>query len=171
MLLDIFNVIHHFNQAESPHFAEQSIFCLSSSIKKAPTENTSSAGWIITSQIPISLSPITKYSNNLHKYFPYITQIFSMLLGLHKYSIHKPINCLGPSHRYYPLYPTKNTHNVIAKIGPQNYTISIKSPKSFYLWAKPKRAQQYHLLSPLLHGTYKARYDLAPLKPVAIRHL
>ena len=29
-----------------------------------------------------------------------------MLLGLHKYSVHKPINCHGPSHRYYPLYPT-----------------------------------------------------------------
>ena len=93
-----------------------------------------------------------------------------MLFGLHKYSIHKPINCLGPSHRYYPLYPTKNTHNVIAKIGPQNYTISIKSPKSFYLWAKPKRAQQYHLLSPVRSDISKAQYDLASLKSSTIRH-
>ena len=103
---------------------------------------------------------------NPHKYSHiYLTQIFSMLLGLHKYSVHKPINCLGPSHKYYPLYPTyyptrifhKNTHHVTTKIGPQNYAIPTKKiPSSFTLWAKPKKkAQQYHLLSPLLHGTLK----------------
>ena len=33
-------------------------------------------------------SPNTKYSNNPHKYFPHITQIFSMSLGSHKYSLY-----------------------------------------------------------------------------------
>ena len=47
----------------------------------------------------------------------------------------------------------KNTHHTTTIIGPQNYIISTKIPSSFTLWAKPKNAQQYHLLSPLLHGT------------------
>ena len=77
---------------------------------------------------------------------------------------------LGSSHKYYPLYLTKNTHHVTTKIGPQNYTISIKSPSSFTLWAKLKIPTK-PLPSLLLHGTFKARYDAASLKPVATRHL
>ena len=116
---------------------------------------------------------------NPHKYSHiYITQIFSMLLSLHKYSIPKPINCLGPSHKYYPLYPTyyptrifhKYTHHVTTKIGPQNYAIPTKKSQAHSPCGQsPKKAQQYHLLSPLLHGTSKARCYMAPLKPVATR--
>ena len=65
---------------------------------------------------------------------------------------------------------TNNTYHITTKIGPQNYTISTKSPKSVYLWAKPKRAQQYRLLSPIWSGTSKAQYDPVPLKPNTIRH-
>ena len=36
----------------------------------------------------------------------------------------------------------KNTHHIATKIGPQNYTISIRKPKSIYLVVKSKKAQQ-----------------------------
>ena len=111
---------------------------------------------------------------NPHKYSHiYITQIFSTLLGLHKY---KPINCLEPSHKYYPLYSTyyptrifhKNTHHVTSKIGPQNYAIPTKNPELIYLVGKAqKKAQQYHLLSPLRHGISKSSLLHSTLKPVA----
>ena len=80
------------------------------------------------------------------------------------------MNYLGSSHKYYSLYPTKNTHHVTTKIGPQNYTISIKNPSSFTLWARLKSPTK-PLQSPLLHGTSKARYDPAPLKLATMWHL
>ena len=57
------------------------------------------------------ISPLTKIPIQAHKLFwahinipyIYITQILSMMLGIQKYSKHKPINCLGLSHKYYPL--------------------------------------------------------------------
>ena len=97
--------------------------------------------------------PLTKYPHEPTYYFKnpherfliYITQVFSMLLGLHKYSIHKPINCLGPSHKYYPLKPTYYPAWALTKyspycyhIEPPNYTISIISPKALTLWENPK---------------------------------
>ena len=68
-------------------------------------------------------------------------------MGLHKYSVHKLINCHGPSHKYYPLYLTyyptrifhKNTHHVTTKIGPQNYAILTKYPKLIYLVGKAQK--------------------------------
>ena len=80
------------------------------------------------------------------------------------------MNYLAYSHKYYPLYPTKNTHHVTTKIGLENYIISIKSPSSFTLWTKLKSLTK-PLQSPFLHRTSKVPYDSAPLKPVATRHL
>ena len=67
--------------------------------------------------------------------FPiYIAQIFSMLLGLHKYFIHKAHKLPWADSQILPIITHilsklgfhKNTHH----IGPQNYTIFIKSPKA-----------------------------------------
>ena len=94
-----------------------------------------------------------------------------MLLGLDKYSIHKPINCLGASHKYYPLYLTKNAHHVTTKIGPQNYTISIKIPKALTLWENPKSPTKPSLKPVATRHLYKARCYTAPPKPAMMRHL
>ena len=56
-------------------------------------------------------------------------------------------------------FPTKNTHHVTTKIGPQNYTISIKSPNPFDLWAKPKSPTK---------PSYKVCYNAASLKPTTV---
>ena len=82
-------------------------------------------------------------------------------------------------------------------IEPQNYIISIKSPKTLILWENPKsptktsikpvatqhpKSRCYTILlqSPLLHSTlkpvatrhlYKARCYTIPLKPTTMRHL
>ena len=48
----------------------------------------------------------------------------------------------------------KNTHHTTTTIGPQNYIISTKSPKSFYLWAKPKESP----------NSLKSYYDMANSK-------
>ena len=69
------------------------------------------------------------------------------------------MNYLGPSHKYYPLYPTyylmrifyKNTHHTT--IGPQNYAIPTKNPKLIYLVGKAQKG-------PIIPFT----------KPVATRH-
>ena len=74
-----------------------------------------------------------------------------MLLGLRKCSPYKPINCHGPSHKYYPLQPicyptwvlTKNTHYITTKIGLQNYIIPTQSPTLFGLWEKPKESPKF----------------------------
>ena len=117
---------------------------------------------------------------NPHKYSHiYITQIFSMLLGLHKYSIHKPINCFGPSHKYYPLYPTyyptrifhKNTHHATTKIGPQNYAIPTKNPKLIYLVGKAQNGPTISFTKPIATQHLKARCYTTPLKSVVTQHL
>ena len=48
----------------------------------------------------------------------------------------------------------KNTHHTTTTIKPQNYIISTKSPKSFYLWAKPKESL----------NSLKSYYDMANSK-------
>ena len=113
-----------------------------------------------------------------------------MLLGPHKYSIYKPINYLGPSHKYYPSYPTYYPTWVFTKI----LTILLpywatklhhlyKKPKNTYLVGKSKKPNKtlyktccYTTLlqSLLLHDTftkpivarhsYKARCCTAPLQ-------
>ena len=85
-----------------------------------------------------------------------------MLLGLRKCSSHKPINCHGFSHKYYPLQPTcyptqvltKNTHHITIKIGPQNYIFPIQNPTLSGLWAKPKESPKFQ----------KSHYDMANSK-------
>ena len=102
-----------------------------------------------------------------------------MLLGLHKYSIHKPINCLGPSHKYYPLYPTyyltrifnKNTHHATTKIRPQNYAIPTKKPKLIYLVGKAQKGPTISFTKPIATHHLKARGYTTPLKPVVTQHL
>ena len=68
-----------------------------------------------------------------------------MLFGLHKYSIHKPINCLGPltnithySPHIIQLGFSQKYSPYCYHIEPQNYIISIKSPKALTLWENPK---------------------------------
>ena len=66
-----------------------------------------------------------------------------MILGSHKYFLYKALEItLGPltdiTHIIQLRFSTNNTYHITTKIGPQNYTISTKSPKSFYLWPKPK---------------------------------
>ena len=70
------------------------------------------------------IDPLTKYPHEpIHYLKPtqifliYITHIFSILLGLYKYSIPMPINCHGPFHKYYLLYPTYHPNS------PQNMLI------------------------------------------------
>ena len=78
-----------------------------------------------------------------------------------------PINYLRPSHKYYPHIiqlglSTKNTHHITTKIGPQNYTISTKSPKSFTLWEKSKKPNKTLL---------RACCKTTPLKPIVTQHI
>ena len=69
-----------------------------------------------------------------------------MLLDSHKYSLYKPHKLPWAlsqilhiiSHILSNLGFHKNTHHIATKIEPQNYTISIKSPKIFTLWENPK---------------------------------
>ena len=97
-----------------------------------------------------------------YKYFSHIIQIFFMLLGLRKCSLHKPINCHGPSHKYYPLQPTyyptwvfrKILIILLPKLGHNIYIIPTQSPTSFGLWAKPKESPKFQ----------KSHYDMANSK-------
>ena len=109
-----------------------------------------------------------------------------MLLGLHKYSVSKPINCHRPSHKYYYYIPhiiqlqfsTKYAHHITTKIGPQNYTIPTQSPTSFGLWAKIKKSPNFKSLTtmwliPKSHydvTNSMSHYDVANLKPDTMRH-
>ena len=175
MLLDIFIVIHRFcssrpHQAKSPHFAEQSIFFPQQfNQKNLQLKTFLQLDELLHLKFLFTYSPNTKYSNNPHKILPTYYSNILHVIGLPQISsIHKPINCLGPSNKYYPLQPTYYPIWVFTKI----FTIPLpqsghkimlspqKIPSSFTLWAKPKKAQQYHLLILLLHGT---------LKPIAIR--
>ena len=101
----------------------------------------------------------------LPKYFP----ILLPNLGSHKcfpYKPHKLFWALSQilliiSHILPNLGSHTNTYHTITKIRPQNYTIFIKNPNSFTLWAKSKKPNKTLLKIPLLHGT---------LKPVATWH-
>ena len=107
-----------------------------------------------------------------HKYFPHITQIFSMLLDSHKYSLYKPHKLPWALSQILLIisyilsnldFPQKYLSHYY-QIGPQNYTISAKKPKIIYLTGKIQKAQQNPFKNPLLHGTSKTRYYTAPLK-------
>ena len=104
-----------------------------------------------------------------------------MLLGLHKYFIHKAHKLPWADSQILPIITHilsnlgfhKNTHH----IRPQNYTISIKSPKAFTLWEKSKKPNKTllktrcyiaTLKNPLLHSTSKARCYMAPLKSLLL---
>ena len=96
-----------------------------------------------------------------HKYFSHIIQIFFMLLGLCKCSLHKPINCHWPSHKYYPqptYYPTwvftKILIILLPKLGHKIYICPTQSPTSFGLWAKPKESPKFQ----------KSHYDVVNSK-------
>ena len=119
-----------------------------------------------------------------HKYFSHIIQIFFMLLGLHKCSLYKPINCHAPSHKYYPLQPTyyptwiftKILIILLPKLGHKIYIIPTQSPTSSGLWAKRKESPKfqkshYNVVNSKSHydvANSKARYDVALFtKPVA----
>ena len=143
------------------------------------------------------ISPLTKNTHmsphiilSTHKYFPHIIQIFSMILGSHKFSYIKPYKLPlvlsqilpGISHISSNLNsPQINSPHITTKIGWQNYIIPTQGPTSFSLWAKPKKSPNslkshydvvnskpatmwHYLLSPLLHGISKAQYDQASLK-------
>ena len=77
--------------------------------------------------------------------------------------------------------PQINSPHITTKIGPQNYIIPTQGPPLFSLWAKPKKSPNslkshydvanskpatmwHYLLSMLLHGISKGRYDQASLK-------
>ena len=112
--------------------------------------------------------PLTKYPHEPTYYFKnpherfliYITQVFSMLLGLHKYSIHEPINCLGPSHKYYPLKPTYYPAWVFNKI----LTILLPhwATKLYNLYNKPKSTYLVGKSKKPIKTLYKARCYTSP---------
>ena len=122
-----------------------------------------------------------------HKYFSHIIQIFFMLLGLHKCSLHKPINCHGLSHKYYLLQPTyyptwvftKILIILLPKLGHKIYIIPTQSPTSFSLWAKPKESpkfQKFHYdvansISPIRMWLIQSPTTMWLLpKPATMRH-
>ena len=80
-------------------------------------------------------------------------------------------NCHGPSHKYYPLYPTcyliwvltKNTHHIATKIGPQNYIFPTQSPTLSGLWAKPKESPKFQKSHDNVFNS-KSHYDVANSK-------
>ena len=77
--------------------------------------------------------------------------------------MHSPIYSNSPMNISHPI--TKLVHKYLLShyhIDPQNYTISIKSPNSFTLGAKPKKPNKT-LQSPLLHDTSKTRCYMALL--------
>ena len=98
-----------------------------------------------------------------------------MLLGSHKYSLYKPHKLpwalsqilLIISHILPNLGSHTNTYHTITKIGSQNYTISIKSPNSFTLWAKSKKPNKTLFTKSIATWHPKARCYTTPLKPVA----
>ena len=71
----------------------------------------------------------------------------------------------------------KNTHHTTTKNRPQNYIISTKSPKSFYLWAKSKESpnslkSHYDVANSMPHydvANPKAHFDVANPKPATMR--
>ena len=105
-----------------------------------------------------------------HKYSPHITQIFFMLLGSYKYSLYNPHKLLWTLSQILPIasyilsnldFPQKYLSHCY-QIGPQNYTISTKKPKTIYLVGKIQKAQQNPLKSSSLYGniftkSYKAQ--------------
>ena len=107
-----------------------------------------------------------------HKYFSHIIQIFFMLLGLHKCSLHKPINCHGLSHKYYLLQPTyyptwvftKILIILLPKLGHKIYIIPTQSPTSFSLWAKPKESPKFQKSHYDVANSKKSHYDVANSK-------
>ena len=117
------------------------------------------------------ISPLTKNTHmsphiilSPHKYFPYITQIFSMIMGSHKYFLYKAHKfpwtlsqiLLVISHISSNLNsPQINTHHITTKIGPQNYIIPTQGPTSFNLWAKPKESPKPPKV-PLRCGQFKS---------------
>ena len=116
-----------------------------------------------------------------HKYFPHITQIFSMLLDSHKYSLYKQhilpwalsqilpiisymLSNLGFPQKYSSYYYQRWAKNYTMSIKKaQNHLPCGKNPKSP---TKPSKNLLLHGTSKslLLHGTCKAHYYTAPLK-------
>ena len=133
--------------------------------------------------------PILLPNLGSHKYFPYkahklfwaLSQILPIIshilpnLGSHKYfpyKAHKLFWALSQilpiiSHILPNLGSHTNTYHTTTKIGPQNYTISTKSPNSFTLWAKSKKPNKTLFTKHIFTRHPKARYYTAPLKLVA----
>ena len=118
-----------------------------------------------------TLSPNTKYSNNLHKYFPYITQIFFMLLGSHKYSLCKPHKLPWALSQILPIishilsnldFPQIIFITLLPKLGHKITLSTQKAQNHLTCGQSPKRPTK-HLQSPLLHDTFT--------KPVTTGHL
>ena len=127
--------------------------------------------WGTKFQALISLAYSLKYSYNLinyfgptqifPKYFSLITQIFSHI---------RPKNYFGPSHKYYPLYPTYYptwalTQILIIpwpKLGHKIIPSLQKAQTHLPCEQNPKSPTKLSLQSTLLHGT---------LKLVITRHL
>ena len=72
-----------------------------------------------------------------------------MLWGLHKCSLHKPINYHGPSHKYYPLSP----HNIQLGLSQKysSYYYQNWATKLHYSHTKPKESPKFQ----------KFHYDVA----------
>ena len=119
-----------------------------------------------------------------HKYSPYVLPKYCYWALINILYI-SSINCLGPSHKYYSLYPTYYPTRVFTKI----LTILLpywatklynfyKKPKSIYLVGKSKKPNKTHSkahydtvslkLITIWHS--KTHYDTAFLKLVTIRH-
>ena len=93
-----------------------------------------------------------------------------MLLGSYKYSLYNPHKLLWTLSQILPIasyilsnldFPQKYLSHCY-QIGPQNYTISTKKPKTIYLVGKIQKAQQNPLKSSSLYGniftkSYKAQ--------------
>ena len=151
------------SSAISPYVARQTHCYPSLQYKKGDLINTNhSYRWIVNfllqqfNQISFQQKHFKSLcksflSNSIKKYTHAYLIIF---MQSPKYS-NSPMNISHPITKLVHKYLLSHYH-----IESQNYTISIKSPNSFTLWAKPKKPNKT-LQSPLLHGT---------LKPVAIRH-
>ena len=64
---------------------------------------------------------------------------------------YKPINYFGPTQIFPKYFPhiTQIFPYIITQLGPQNYTISTKSPNSFTLWAKSKKPNKTLFTKPI----------------------
>ena len=100
-----------------------------------------------------------------------------MLLGFHKYSLYRPHKLSWTLSQilliYYPTWVfTKIPIILLPKLGHKIVLSPQKSPNTFTLWEKSKKAQQNSLIKPVAtRHLLKARYYTAPLNPVATRHL